>query len=175
MFGSSFWGATYWGASYWGTSSAVFAAGTRDRKILKVIASLLRDASEFGLVTTSGPPEVHGQSAEHARLAGLELSDFVETSEYSDHDASYLIRVVQYILHIYVRDQDPDVRDDEADRLYNVATNALSGVGYEADVIPERSWLRRGQYLPADGIERRLRVLGQFVYTVPNWASHDIV
>jgi hypothetical protein len=141
-------------------------ASLRDRGILKLIAGLLTATEEFHDVTTGGLPEQVGSSAENLKLASLELAAFEEVARWDDGDIE---RTVQFWLWILVRDPDPDTRDDEADRLQAVAANAIVGQSVGGATFIGKTKLGRGVYEPARGVERRLKVMGQFAYEVPAW------
>jgi hypothetical protein len=146
----------------------------RDRGYLKLIAGLLRDTNQFEAVTTSGPPEDAGQSAEHLRLAGLEVASFAEESLASEASDVSQLRTVSYRLSLYVRDPDPDARDDEIDRLASVAANVLTGVALGGQSIAELSRLGRGQYQAATSVERRLQMQGTFAYVIDGRADRIV-
>jgi len=161
------------GASSSSAAEVVTTTPYRDRQILKGIAELVRATDEFGLVTTSGPVDDGGQSAENLKLAVLELDSFEEESLADDPSATAVMRTVSYFLHIYVRDPDPDVRDDEVDRLFCVAANTINGISYLGETYLQWSAIRRGQYLPETGIERHLECTGEFVYVIDSWNTRN--
>mgnify|MGYP000906379969 CR=1 FL=1 len=140
----------------------------RDRDFLRAIAKRLNDTGQFDAVTTSGPPEDRGQSAENLKLAGLELASFIEVSAESDYAALPQRRTVSYTLHLYVRNPDPDARDDELDRLAQVAGNALTFAGLLSENAPDLCTCGRGNYGAGTSVERRLTMYGSFVYLIPD-------
>jgi hypothetical protein len=170
------WANPVWpGAAESGTGSfpPPAVAPYRDRDYLRFCRDLLELTDEFGLVTTSGLPESDGQSAEVQKLASLELKGYREDHLGSDYNAQPLLRSVEFLLTIHVRDPDPDARDDELDRLAQVAGNALVGKPLGGESLAPFTQLGRGVYEAAQGPERRLRVLGTFVYEISDWGTRD--
>ena len=162
------------GVGLGGGSIAPVPSPQRDRSFLRLIATLLRATDEFQDVTTSGLPEDVGRSAESYRHASLELTGFEETPYGTDHTYVPRLRTVTFVLTIGVRDQDSDVRDDELDRLGNIAKNAINGQSLAGANYPALTYLgRKGSYLSMKGIERRLQIAGTFAYDVPDWNLHN--
>jgi hypothetical protein len=149
------------------------AGGYRDRQLLALVADLLRATGEFDEVTTWGLPEARGSGAQEDRLAALELRGWEESDQSNDYAGIPQDRTVAFALTILVRIADPDPRDDEADRLLNVAMNALNGASLAGANYPDRTRLRRGAWLPARAPERRLVAQGQFTYPVPDFPDHQ--
>ena len=139
----------------------------RDRQYLAAVADLLRGTNQFSDVVTSGLPEQYGQPSESAALCALELDGFSE-DKFADEpvDEFSYSRTVQYSLWILVRDSDPDVRDDTADRLAQVAANTLVGQSLLDTTYYAYSKLGTGKYEPAKAPERRLRMRGEFCYGI---------
>jgi hypothetical protein len=142
--------------------------GLDDYQYLRLIAERLGDTGEFDEVTTTGLPEGMGGSADDARLACLELATWQDVDLYSDPDATPQVRTVHYHLHILVRSEDPDVRDDEVDRLAAVAGAALNGASLGDASFTGKMRLSRGRWLTAAGPERRMHVNGEFSYLIPD-------
>ena len=145
----------------------------RDRKILAIIAELLHETGRFDHVATTGPPEDVGQSAEFSAMVTLEIISFEAHIPWTDYTTFPLLRTVRYALTIYARDPDPDARDNLADLLFAVASNALNGVSYGGETIDGLCLLGQGTYQPATGVERRLKVTGQFAYEIPDLTAYN--
>ena len=148
-------------------------AALRDRPILRHLAQLLRDTGQFHRVTTTGEVERKGESAEHYKFATLSLTGFTEQPWAGDPDEDTVVqRTVTYQLVIAVRDEDPDCRDDELDRLVQVAHNTLGGRSYSDATESEQSYLTGGRYLPAVSPQREAVLTGQWVQMVEDWNQH---
>jgi hypothetical protein len=152
-----------------GVAATAEVSKIRDRQILAMLAAKLRERDRFHEVGTAGLPEQKGASAEHYRKVSMDVRSFVETPRWSDLNRGLTIeRVVDFALVIHVRDADPDVRDDEADRLYAIAANTISQEKLDSTLVQDKTWLNRGRYLLTDGIERRIECTGQFTYLIEN-------
>lgn len=148
-------------------------SGVRDREILKALAELVGRTRQFDEVTTRGKPEFRGGSAQMVRLASFELNGWFEESLGCDPGGIAVERTVDYTLTIHVRDGDADERDDECDRLYSVAANALNGTSLDGQLFAEKGFLLRGKYVPTDGPERRLAASGRFSYEITSLTTRD--
>lgn len=150
------------------------APTVRDRTILRLIADALAATGEFDEVCTTGLPERTGRTAGDARLASLELVSFKERELATDPDTAPRERTVRYHCYLLVRVEDPDARDDEVDRLANVAANAVDGQTFAGITLRSFTTLDAGQYLPAAAPERRLVMTGQFVYLLDSYATRSV-
>jgi hypothetical protein len=173
------WGGSRWGGSAWGTTPRAVSAppppaeaAVRDRTLLRVAADLLEATGQFDAVVTTGPPEERGRSAADDRMACLELQGWEEDDQANDYDATTQHRLVTFLLLVIVRIDDADLRDDEADRLVQVASNALNGTSLLGVTQPSGTRLRRGRWLPPAGDERRVAVQGQFTYLIDDFGLH---
>ena len=145
----------------------------RDRQIVKLIADALRATGEFDEVRTAGLPEVQGSGSDEARLASLEIVSWDESDQFTDTDVNPLNRTVRFRLTILVRMEDPDMRDDECDRLYCASANAFVGHVFGGVTYSYYSRLNRGNWLPANPPERRMAVLGQFTYGITDFGTRN--
>ena len=74
---------------------------------------------------------------------------------------------VTFYVTVCFRDDDPEVRDREVDRLQNVVRNAINGqVIAPAECFPSMTRLNRGEWLPSFAPERRIRMTGEFSYSI---------
>lgn len=149
--------------------------GVRDRPILRLIAAALLDTGEFHDVTTGGLPEDAGGSAEAYRLASLEITGFNEdrVTLGSDANGTPCLRTCRFNLTVQVRDPDADARDDEADRLAQVASNAINGKSFGGETFCDLTRLGDARYLPATGPERRLQQSGSFAYDITDYGTRN--
>jgi hypothetical protein len=74
---------------------------------------------------------------------------------------------------VVVRLDDPDMRDDECDRLVCVAQNALTGISLGGQTFFDKTRLMAGKYLPAVAPERRCLCVGQFAYDIPDFRARN--
>ena len=145
----------------------------RDRSILKLMRDALAATNQFDQVLTTGDPEQAGASADAARFASFEIHTFKEVDDYDDDGATPQIRTVHFTLYVITRNEDPDTRDDECDRLVQVASNAISGQSFGGATFPNLTRLGTGKYKPVTGSERRCEVAGVFAYLIDNYDAHN--
>lgn len=162
-------------------ASARRPAPLRDWVVLERIAALIRAADDakpggggFHEVATSGLPEDHGTSAEYYRKLSLELVGWSERDLSGEPGRSALIeRTVEFRVVVMVRDADPTRRDSEADRLQNLATNAVRQARQDGWLVPDKTMLARGRYALAQGVERRIDLSGRACYLIDAVAGRD--
>lgn len=172
MFPQAYFPPTYFPPTYFPSGSPPSAVAFRDRHMLKLIAAALVATGEFDDVRTSGPPEERGTPSEESRLATLELKGWREEDQSNDYAAVIQDRTITFTLVIAVRHEDPDLRDDEADRLCQVCANAINGRSFGGVNIPDHTRLLSGVYHPAQSPERRLTCQGRLVYSVSDFGTH---
>lgn len=143
----------------------------RDRTILKLVQSLLRDTQAFDAVLTVDIPESL-EGSDRRKLAGLSIGGWKETTDF-DGDPTPCERLVQFWLTIAVRHSDPESRDDEVDRLSQVASNAINNQKLGGVVAYQRTRLFKAQWLPAEGVERRAKILGEWTQLLDNVTDHN--
>jgi hypothetical protein len=143
----------------------------RDRDILKAIAGLIRNTNQFDDVFTWGMPEFQGSSASEVKVACVEITNFEEHTQADDFAAIPQDRTIYFDITVLVRMNDPDLRDDEADRLVNVCANALTGQSILGQTVLDWTRIARGRWLKATAPERRVVCSSQCTYTVFDYTS----
>ena len=153
----------------------------RDRQVLARLADVIAVADAAGVggsgfheVRTNGLPEDVGASAEHYRKVSMDVVGWTERDLFSEPGRAVTVeRTAEIRVVVHVRDQDPDARDDEADRLANLASNSVHQASLEGWLVADKSHLRRGRYAAATGVERRIELTGQICYLVDSAAGRD--
>ena len=148
--------------------------GQRDWYVLEAIRDRLAETNAFDDVYLSGLPDGQGRGAGELKVAILEPADWDELDESDDEaDVQDTVRV-RFRLTLIVREEDPELRDREVDRLLNVAKNAINGQPLVPDqTIPGWTKLRKGKWEKAVTPERRMTVAGETAYWVDGETSHD--
>jgi hypothetical protein len=143
----------------------------RDRTLLKVVQALLRTTQAFDQVLTTDLPESLAGS-DRTKLAALSIGGWKEETTF-DGDPAPCERLVQFFLTICVRHPDPESRDDEVDRLSQVASNAVNLQMLGGVVAYQKTKLFKCQWLPAEGVERRARIIGEWVQILDSIVEHN--
>lgn len=148
--------------------------GYRDWWVLEAIRDRLQETRQFDDVCLSGLPDQHGRNAGELKVAVLEPNDWEELDESDDPaDVQDTVRM-RFKLTLIVRQEDPELRDREVDRLVNVCKNVIDGQPIvPLQVLPGWTKLRRGKWEPSKGIERRQTITGETAYFVDGETEHD--
>jgi hypothetical protein len=119
-------------------------------------------------------PEDRGRPASEGAMLIIEPGDGDEELLWDDGSGpADIVRTVNYTITIMVREEDPEVRVRELDRLFCVAANAIGGVSLLDVTIPDLGWIRRGHYQPAVSSEQRMRCTARFAYFIDGFGNHD--
>lgn len=138
----------------------------RDWHYLKAIAALLKATGQFDSITMFSMDEaIKASGSNRLKLANLSLAGFKNECEFTG-EPSPVERTVNFFLLIAVRHQDAETRDSELDRLANVATNAINHQSLGGETKYQETLILKGIYGPPDDIERRIKLVGQWVQII---------
>jgi hypothetical protein len=150
----------------------------RDRDVRLAIASILEATNEFDGVYSRCLSEVPSRRAGDARAVSIEpdstdFSDDWGGGAANSNDPAPLIVQSRLRLTFMTRLDDPSARDDEAERLSNVAANALNGQSLAGLTLPAFSRFESLRWLPPEPPERRVSATFVYRYIVDSWTSFD--
>ena len=143
----------------------------RDRSILRAAAALLDDTGQFDMVRVQPPGET-GDPTDWSRVAWLELAGWREVNQSCDADDWPVDRAVIFKLTIGVRDEDAGVRDDEADRLSQVASNTLNFAALGGETYPFKTLIDAGTWANPSPPERRVVLRGTWTQQLGGPHAH---
>ena len=145
-------------------------AGYRDRDAFAAIVAALAATGEFADVAFGMTPDRTPLGADRMPLAVVFPAGW---DEEDDADPIFNVRHVSYALTLVCRDEDPEGRYQQLDRLTSVAQDALDGSDL-GGCLPALTKLRRGRLDPsARHPEQRLTLSGEFSYLISTQAGHD--
>lgn len=136
----------------------------RERDVRVLIRDLLEQTGAFDEVRL-GMPEARGSSAGRLRTAVVEPVQTVRNDPWDDLAADPLMTCHVRVI-LMSRDDDPQVRDDVAERLLNITANALLSDALAAWVIPSRTRFRSWTWEDAVAPERRISAILEYQYLV---------
>ncbi len=108
-----------------------------------------------------------------AYSAILQIDSWDEIDIFDDNGGITQQRAVSWILTLFGRGPDPEVRDRELDRIQGVVANALDGESLGSLVMPDLTKLRKGKWEKPVPPERRITIHGTFTYLIPDWDEHN--
>lgn len=171
-----------------GGSPSLTAGGParlRDFQILRLIGRALEATNQFSEVRYKLPEE-DAAGAGVLRMACLQLAAGSKKSLWDDGASTPLDgieREAAFVLTIIYRDPNPQIHQQELDRLLEVASNAIDGesfgaaevdgVATEGATIPSRTYLAGWNYQESSNVEQRLRIVGKFARLVTGWKGNN--
>lgn len=142
----------------------------RDPDILDDIQARLKAIGLFDNVYRSALPEDRGQSASDNMAAAVAMNEWQEIDDADDGPNLRLQRTVRWTLTLFVREDDPQVRERKLDKLLAASQKALDGKSLAGVTVPDWTRLRRGTYQTPASPEQRMTVAGDAIY----WVEGDV-
>lgn len=147
----------------------------RGADILDAIADMLEATREFDSVYRHGVGEVGRDAASHGtRSVFIESMNENESDLWDDPSGPSEVVSGQVGITIVVRDQDPRDRDRMADRLKNVARNALNGRSICNLTLPDFTRFSTFQTQRAQPPSRMIRGTLVYKYLVDSFVSYAV-
>lgn len=146
----------------------------RDRDVRRAIAAILDATNEFDGIYLLSLAEVPGRRAGDARAVSIE-PDSIEFSDPwgDDSDAAGMIVSGRLVLTFMVRDDDPATRDDDAERLVYIASNALNDQSLAGLTMPPFTRFQTLKWLPPEPPERRISATFGYRWAVDSWTAFN--
>ncbi|MGO9598122.1 MAG: hypothetical protein ACLP7Q_09030 [Isosphaeraceae bacterium] len=144
----------------------------RERDIRNLIGDLLDQTGAFDGVYLSGLPEERGETCGDSRAVVIEPDMTTRADPTDDFDGDPLLSC-QLKLIFMARDEDPQVRDEVAELLLNVAAVALDGNTLSGMVLPSRTKIRSWSWQKPVAPERRITAILEFQYLGDGWAGFN--
>jgi hypothetical protein len=143
----------------------------RDADAFSAMVATLASTGVFADVLFGTNPDRMSAGADLSPVAVITPEAWVEID---DADPNVIVRHVSFNLSLIVRDENPEWRFDELDRLSCIALNALDGSDLGGGSLPSMTRLQRGRYdSNSRHPEQRLEVLGEFTYLIASPISHS--
>lgn len=144
----------------------------RERDFRAAIRDLLEQTGAFDGVYLSGLPEDRGGSAAAAQAVSIEPAH-TKGADASADDNGDLVMTCQIHLVILARHEDPQIRDESAERLLNVAAAALSGQSL-GGALPGKTRVLEWSWEKPTAPERRISAVLELQYLVDGWSGFNI-
>src|SRR5271163_941344 len=99
----------------------------RDRDVRNAIVTALVATDAFDAVWITGLPEDYGTGSSQLAAAALEPLSSTQTDDWDSETAGALRVTSRVAVTLLVRNDDPQLRDEAAELLFDTAANALNG------------------------------------------------
>jgi hypothetical protein len=146
---------------------------SRDRDVRNAIQTALLQTGEFDAVCMWGMPEDHGTGASNLAIAAIEpsASEQLDRWDYAPPGGMVISSRVNVILAY--RHEDPQLRDEAAELLFDTAANALNGQSLAGLTLPQLTNFTSWRWEKAEAPERRITATFLYHYIVEGWNSYD--
>lgn len=168
----------YFGSPYFGGASSNTVVSppsgkSRETDILEEIVRLLTATGEFGSVWMCAMEEYQRNGAEDTSIAFVSPESWTEDTDGDDETGPRERRDVTWLLTIVVKDENPERRNKQLDRLANVASNTLNGVSYLNQTVLAWSRLTNGRYSASDHPYKFMDITGKFTLLLNGYDGND--
>jgi hypothetical protein len=145
----------------------------RDRDVRNAIQTALVATGAFDGVFVWGLPEDYGSGASNAALAIVEPESSTQEDRWDAAPAGGLLVTSRVTITLIARAEDPQLRDELAELLFDTAANALNGHSLAGLTLSQltrfMSWRWEKPAVP----ERRIASIFSYQYIVEGWDSYD--
>jgi hypothetical protein len=146
----------------------------RDRDVRDAIQTALQATDAFDAVYLCGLPEDYGSGASQLAVAVIEPESTEQTDIWDDQNIGALVNQSRVTITLLARNEDPQLRDEAVEDLFDVATDALNGAALVAGfTIPAYTKFKGWRWEKATAPERRIVASFMYSYIVPGWGSYD--
>lgn len=147
---------------------------SRDRDVRNAIQSALQQTGAFDAVYVWGLPEDYGSGASNAAIAVIEPESSTQDDRWDSATSAGLVVSSRVTLTLIYRAEDPQLRDEAAELLFDIAANALNGRGLGGLTMPQLTRFVSWRWEKPTAPERRIASIFSYQYIVEGWDSYDI-
>ncbi len=146
---------------------------SRDRDVRNAIASALELTGAFDDVTLRGLPEVAREGASYNAIATIDPDSSTQEDRWDSAETGAVIVTSRVMITLAARNNDPQLRDEAVEDLFDIAADALNGQSLAGFTSPELTRFVAWRWLPATQPERRIAATFSYTYLVSSWTSYD--
>lgn len=152
---------------------AAAAGPVSDRHIMRSIKEALEATGQFDAVLRGVITDAAGKPADYKAIAVIWMDNFEEPTFADDEDATQSQHSIRFRITIEVREDDPELREDELDRLRCVVANAVNYQSFNDVTITGLTLVRSGTYGKPDHPTQSLDLRVETAYFVDAPDLHD--
>lgn len=146
----------------------------RDRDVRNAIQSALVETGAFDSVWIWGLPEDYGSGASALAATAIEPSSSDQTDRWDDAPEGGLVVTSLVIVTFLYRHEDPQLRDEAVELLFNTAADALNGQCLAGFTLPGLTRFVSWRWEKPSAPERRISATFSYAYIVEGWDSYDV-
>jgi hypothetical protein len=145
----------------------------RDRDVRNAIRDALIATGAFDGVWIWGLPEDHGIGASQLAAAAIEPESSTQEDHWDSAPGGGLIITSRVTLTFLQRNDEPQLRDEAVECLFNSAANALNGQSFGGLTLPQLSRFLLWRWEKPVAPERRITSTFSYSYIVEGWTAYD--
>lgn len=134
----------------------------RDRDIRNAMRDACEATGLFDLATTGGLPEVNGGDSGQTAVIVIEPLNYIDSDPADEDFGPLLVRTGTARVTVLAIDQDGATRDELAEKLCHLASNACNGASLAGLTYPDKTRFTTWRWLKPSPPERRVE--GTFTY-----------
>jgi hypothetical protein len=146
----------------------------RDRDVRNAIQSTLLATGAFDGVWIWGLPENYGTGASQLAACAIEPISSNQQDLWDGGPTTGLQVLSTVRLTLLFRCEDPQLRDEGCELLFDTAANALNGQSLADLTMPDLTRFLSWSWGQPDSVERRVTSVFQYAYLVDSWAGYDV-
>ncbi len=145
----------------------------RDRDVRNAIHDALVATGAFDGVWIWGLPESYGTGSSQLAAAAIEPESSEQLDRWDGGPQSGLVVASRVILTLLYRHDDPQLRDEAAELLFDTAANALNGQSLAGLTLPDLTRFVSWRWQTPTPPERRIAATFSYQYLVGGWSDYD--
>ncbi len=145
----------------------------RDRDVRNAIHDALLATGAFDGVWIWGLPEDYGTGASQLAAAAIEPESSTQEDRWDSAPGGGLIITSRVTLTFLGRNDDPQLRDEAVELLFDTAANALNGQSLAGLTLPQLSRFLSWRWEKPVAPERRITCTFAYSYIVEGWNGYD--
>jgi hypothetical protein len=146
---------------------------SRDRDVRNAIQTALVDTQAFDSVWIWGLPEDYGTGASNLAAAAIEPESSTQDDRWDAATSGGLIVTSRVAITLLYRHEDPQLRDEAAELLFDTAADALNGQCLAGFTLPGLTRFVSWRWEKPAAPERRITASFSYVYVVDGWDAYD--
>ena len=147
---------------------------TRDRDVRNAIQTALQETGAFDGVWIWGLPENYGTGASQLAAAAIEPESSTQSDLWDGGSETGLRVTSRVTITLLFRHEDPQLRDEGAELLFDTAANALNGRSLGGLTLPDMTKFTTWKWQPPTAPERRISAVFSYQYILDGWSAYGI-
>ena len=145
----------------------------RDRDVRNAVRAVLMATNAFDGVWIWGLPEDYGTGSSEGAAAAITPMSSRQEDLWDAAATGGLVITSRLALTLLYRHPDPQIRDEGAELLLDVAANALNGNSLNGLIFTQTARITGCDWQPPTAPERRIQAVFSYQYNVEGWDSYD--